>query len=107
MGRVAVVTGGASGMGLAVGRHLVAHGDRLARTMGEMLGFYDALFPRVEEAIAYCDKFTLDEIPAEAQRLLQLLYSLITVSFSVEIWCQPRIPVSGVISLECKIAPIQ
>jgi len=30
MGRVAVVTGGASGMGLAVGRHLAARGDRVA-----------------------------------------------------------------------------
>ena len=30
MGRVAVVTGGASGMGLAIGRHLAARGDRVA-----------------------------------------------------------------------------
>jgi 2-hydroxycyclohexanecarboxyl-CoA dehydrogenase len=30
MGRVAVVTGAASGMGLAIGRHLAARGDRVA-----------------------------------------------------------------------------
>jgi len=30
MGRVAVVTGGASGMGLAIARHLAARGDRVA-----------------------------------------------------------------------------
>jgi hypothetical protein len=65
----------------------------------------DALFPRAEEAIAYCDKFPLDDLPDDVQRLLQLLYSLIMVSFPVEIWRQPYIPDTGTASFELKLEP--
>ena len=65
------------------------YAKRLASTMDEMQAFYDAVFPRAEEAIAYLEKFPLDELPEDAQRLLNLLYSLILVSFPVEIWRQP------------------
>ena len=43
---------------------------RVASTMDEIQAFYDAFFPRAEEAIAYCDKFPLDDMPEDAQRLL-------------------------------------
>ena len=49
-----------------------------------MQAFYDAFFPRAEEAIAYCDKFPLDELPDDVLNLLHLLYSMIMVSFPVE-----------------------
>ena len=62
---------------------------RLASTMPEMHRFYDAFFPRVEEAIEYCDKFPLDDIPDDALNLLHLIYSLIMVAMSVEIMHQP------------------
>ena len=74
--------------------------------MDEIQAFYDALFPRAEEAIAYLEKFPLDELPDDAQRLLQLLYSLIMVSFPVEIWRQPYIPDTGTASFELKIEPV-
>ena len=32
--------------------------------------FYDAAFPRLEDAMAYLDRFTLDELPEDAMRLL-------------------------------------
>src|SRR6516164_4902124 len=67
---------------------------RLSSTMAEMREFYDAFFPRLEEAIEYCDKFTLDGLPDDALNLLHLIYSLIMVSMSVEIMQQPA-PVSG------------
>ena len=51
--------------------------------------FYDAFFPRVEEAIDYCDKFALDDLPDDALNLLHLIYSLIMVAMSVEIMHQP------------------
>ena len=54
--------------------------QRLASSMDEIQAFYDAFFPRAEEAIAYCDKYELDDMPDDAVRLLQLLYSLIMVS---------------------------
>lgn len=81
------------------------YAKRLASTMDEMQAFYDALFPRAEEAIAYCDKFPLDDLPDDAQRLLYLLYSLIMVSFPVEIWRQPYLPDTGTASFELKDAP--
>jgi hypothetical protein len=79
---------------------------RLATPMAEQQAFYDAFFPRAEEAIAYCDRFALDELPEDAERLLQLLYSLIMVSFPVEAWRQPHIPDSGAAYLDLLIEPI-
>ena len=35
--------------------------------MDEMQAFYDAFFPRAEEAIAYCDQFPLDDMPDDAR----------------------------------------
>ena len=82
------------------------YAKRLASTMDEIQAFYDAIFPRAEEAIAYLEKFPLHDLPADAHRLLQLLYSLILVSFAVEIWRQPYIPDTGTASFELKDAPV-
>ena len=82
------------------------YAKRLASTMEEIQAFYDALFPRAEEAIVYLEKFRLNDLPDDALRLLQLLYSLILVSFPVEIWRQPYIPDTGTASFELKLEPI-
>jgi hypothetical protein len=82
------------------------YAKRLASTMDEMQAFYDAVFPRAEAAIVYLDKFPLDALPEDAYRLLQLLYSLILVSFAVEIWRQPYIPDTGTASFELKLEPV-
>ena len=63
--------------------------------MAEMQAFYDAITPRAEEAISYCDKFPLDDMPEDVLNLMHLLYSMIMVSFPVECWKQPRVPDSG------------
>jgi hypothetical protein len=63
---------------------------RVASSMPEMREFYDAFFPRLEEAIEYCDKFPLDDIPEDALNLLHLVYSLIMVSMAVEVFGQPK-----------------
>jgi len=65
--------------------------QRLRSSMEELQAFYDAIFPRAEAAIAYCDKFPLDEMPEDAERLLQLVHSLLMVSFAVEVWRQPEV----------------
>lgn len=62
---------------------------RVSSTMEQMEQFYDAFFPRLEEAIEYCDKFPLDGLPEDALNLLHLIYSLIMVAMSVEIMHQP------------------
>jgi hypothetical protein len=79
---------------------------RLASTMPEMQRFYDAITARAEDVLTYCDKFALDDLPDQVQNLLYLLYSMITVSFPVEVWSQPRVPDTGSASLDCVIEPI-
>ena len=83
-----------------------AVGKRLDSTMTEMQAFYDAIAPRAEEAISYCDKFSLDYMPEDVLNLMHLLYSMVTVSFPVECWKQPRVPDSGATSLDCVVEPV-
>jgi hypothetical protein len=68
---------------------------RLRSSMEELQAFYDAFFPRAEEAIAYCDRFPLDAMPGDAERLFQLLHSLLMVSYAVEVWKQPEVIHAG------------
>ncbi len=80
--------------------------ERMASSMEEIQEFYDAFFPRAEEAIAYCDGFPLDEMPDDALHLLRLLFSLVMASFPVEAWRQPNIPDSGAAYLDLLIEPL-
>jgi hypothetical protein len=82
------------------------YAKRLASSMGEMQAFYDAITARAEEAISFCDKFSLDELPEDVLNLMHLLYSMIQVSFPVECWKQPKVPDSGATSLDCVSEPI-
>ncbi|WP_063002660.1 hypothetical protein [Nocardia mikamii] len=82
------------------------YAQRLASTMDEMQRFYDAITARAEDVLTYCDAFPLDELPDEVQNLLYLLYSMITVSFPVEVWSQPKVPDTGVAALDCVIEPV-
>ena len=79
---------------------------RLRSSMTEMQAFYDAITPRAEEAIAYCDMFSLDDMSDDVVNLMYLLYSMIMVSFPVECWKQPRIPDSGATKLDCVSEPV-
>lgn len=74
--------------------------QRMRSPMAELQAFYDAFFPRAEEAIAFCDTFPLDDMPAEAERLLQLLHSLLMVSYAVEVWQQPEVINGGSAKIE-------
>lgn len=64
---------------------------RMDTPMSEIQAFYDAGFPRIEEALTYCDKFPLNDLPDDANRLLQLVHSIIMAAMCVEIWHQPRV----------------
>jgi hypothetical protein len=66
--------------------------QRLASSMEELQTFYDACFPRAEAAIEHCDRFPLHELPEDATRLLQLMYSLALVSYPIEVW-QQQLPI--------------
>ena len=82
------------------------YAKRLASTMPEMQAFYDAITPRAEAALEYCDQFVLDDLPDEVVNLLRMLHSMVMVSFPVEVWRQPRVPDSGRTSLECIAEPV-
>jgi len=78
---------------------------RIASTMPELQTFYDAAFPRLQESEDYLNGVALDGISDEERNLLWLFASLVTVSFPVEVWRQPRVPDSGASSIDVVSAP--
>ncbi len=92
-----------AGWGLPTERERYA--KRLASTMDELQAFYDAAFPRLDDATAYLGQFELNALPDDAKRLLWVYSSLVTVSFPVEVWRQPRVPDSGASSFEAILEP--
>jgi hypothetical protein len=82
------------------------YAKRLASSMAEMQDLYDTCFPRLEDAIAYLDKFPLAELPDDARALMHLMQSLVMASFPVEVWKQPRVPDSGAAYLNLVQEPV-
>jgi hypothetical protein len=78
---------------------------RLAVSMDEMQAFYDAITSRFEDAMTYCDKFSLEDMPQDAVNLMHLLYSMIMVSFPVECWGQGPVPDTGAAYLDLLTEP--
>ncbi|MCV7317170.1 hypothetical protein H7J77_16655 [Mycolicibacillus parakoreensis] len=78
---------------------------RLESSMAEMQSFYDAVTARAEDALAYCDKFSLEDLPEDVLNLMHLLYSMIMVSFPVESWKQPEVPDCGGAVIDCVAEP--
>ena len=68
---------------------------RLSKPYDQLVTFYDTVAPRAEEAIAYLNGLDIDALPDDAERLLHLLYSMILVSYAVNVFKQNRIPDSG------------
>ena len=81
------------------------YAKRLASSMEEMQAFYDVAFPRLADAMAYLDALDLRSLPGDAAQLLLLCYSLVNVSFPVEVWRQPRVPDSGAATMDAILEP--
>jgi hypothetical protein len=79
--------------------------QRISSTMPELQAFYDAALPRLQESEEYLKGVALDGISDEERNLLWLFASLVTVSFPVEVWRQPRVPDSGASSINVVSAP--
>jgi hypothetical protein len=73
--------------------------------MNELQAFYDAAFPRLEAMCEYLKEVPLDGIADDDAALVRLCCSLVTVSFPVEVWRQPRVPDSGAASLDAVVEP--
>jgi hypothetical protein len=78
---------------------------RLSKPFDELVTFYDAVAPRAEEAIAYLNGLDIDDLPDDATTLLHLLYSMILVSYAVNVFKQNRIPDSGAAFFEMVTEP--
>ena len=64
---------------------------RMSSSMQEIQAFYDAILPRMDAIIAYLDQFPLNTMPPDAQRLLQLTFSLAEIAAAVELFKQPTV----------------
>jgi hypothetical protein len=81
------------------------YAKRLASSMPQMQAFYDAAFPLLDPATAHLDKHSLGELPEPERNLLLLMFSLVMVSFPVEVWKQDRVPDSGAAYLDLVVEP--
>jgi len=59
--------------------------------MDDLNALYNALLPKLEEIFAYLDRFSLEKMPQDAQRLLFLSLSLAEVSIAVELFHEPKV----------------
>lgn len=82
------------------------YAKRLSSTMEELQRFYDAAFARLEAGASYLERFDVNALPEEAKHLLWLFCSLVTVSFPVEVWHQPKVPDSGAASFDAVVEPV-
>jgi hypothetical protein len=90
----------------ALGTEHERYNARLASTIDDMGRFYDAIVPRADEAMDYLGALPFDALPEDATRLLHLLYSMVQISFPVEVWRQPRVPDTGSSSFDCFVEPV-
>ena len=81
------------------------YAKRISSTMDELQAFYDAAFPRMDDALAYLEQFSVDALPDDGKHLLWLYCALMTASFPVEVWRQPRVPDSGAASFDAFVEP--
>ena len=81
------------------------YAKRLDSSMDELQAFYDAVFPRLADSTDHLRAIAYEGMSDEDQRLLWLFSSLVTVSFPVEVWRQPRVPDSGASSVDVVVEP--
>ena len=89
----------------AVPTERARYARRLARSMDELQAFYDAALPRLDDAMSYLEQYDVDALPEDGKRLLWLFCALVTVSFPVEVWRQPKVPDSGSTALDAVVEP--
>ena len=81
------------------------YAKRIASTMDELQAFYDAAFPMLESSAEYLKGVSSMASPRRTATCTWLFCSLVTVSFPVEVWRQPRVPDSGASSIDVTVEP--
>jgi hypothetical protein len=56
----------------------------------ELQTFYGAMMPRMAAIVEYLNRFPLDDMPADARRLLHMALSVVEVSIATELYRQPK-----------------
>jgi hypothetical protein len=65
--------------------------QRSDTTMAEIERFYNAVYPKAEEALTHLDPFPLRDMPGPEARLMRLVLSLAQASMSIEIHGEARV----------------
>ena len=68
---------------------------RMGSSIEELRAFYARILPRATDAQSYLDGLDAKALPPDAQRLLWLLFSMIVVSYAVDVFDTPLVPDSG------------
>jgi hypothetical protein len=71
---------------------------RMQSSMAEIKQFYDAMLPRLEEALNYLDDFKFGKLPAPQQRLYWICLATAEAALSVEVYGSPTLPMAPEIS---------
>lgn len=66
------------------------HAKRYAASMDEIRDLYDTVKPRMDQVVAYLNKFPLGEMPEPAHNLFLLGLSLMEISNAVEMFGRQR-----------------
>jgi hypothetical protein len=82
------------------------YATRLSKRQDDLVEFYDAIAPHAERALLHLDTLDLHALPDDATRLLHLLYSMILVSYPVNVFKQPRVPDSGSAFFDMVVEPV-
>lgn len=82
------------------------YAKRIASSMEELQDFYDAVFPRLAESVDYLRGIELTDMTEQQANLVRLFEALVTASFPVEVWRQPRVPDSGASSFDAVVQPV-
>ena len=81
------------------------YAKRIECTMDELQAFYDVAMELLPAACEYLEGYKVEDLPPEGVNLLWLCCSLVTVSFAVECWRQPRVPDAGASSIDAVLEP--
>ena len=64
---------------------------RSSSAMQEIQAFYDAMLPRMEDVLGYLNAHPLNELPREAERLMNMVLSLAEIGPAVEFYGEPSV----------------
>ena len=65
---------------------------RLASTFEDVTVYYNAMLPRIEDVLTYLNQYPLNQMPADAARLMNLALSFAETITCVEYYRSTRIP---------------